>query len=641
MTTHFINSSVDCPMCKSKVSFRSVTANMLVCSICNTAMERFESGTINTISLSVAKKDVPLGVLQVGTRGVYTDFSFELIGCLHCNFEDYSSRRWTVLWADNTTGLLVETLGFYAFYKKVEPDFASKLPTVRQTPVGGERMELLRGKHTLVFDKSFCDSVWLEGEVSWMDRDGIFHTVELGALNGGGRLELVDLGKNVFELFQVDYVGLHELALTNLHPAALPKNLPCAKCGKPVTVRLPHHSRHCICSHCNTWNELEPGKNAFQPNKKKISPYTFALPIGSKAIIDGNDYILTGATVKNETGESDVFWREYTLYDAITGYAFLAEYNGHWSFLKETKLNCDWPQFDNTVYFDGEKFELFNDYEFNVRSAAGEFFTTLHTVGFNAREYIAPPNMYAAELNKGKDLAWYKARYMSEAELSASFVGMVPVLTYKTGVGPLQPLKHTIQTRLLLRMCGIFFLLFFAVQVFFELTARRENLFQASFDVPDSLLSRGITTSSFELKPSKSNLDFLISSPVDNNWFEASMTLVNEKSGQEYAVEKGVEYYHGYSDGESWSEGSTEAEAGLSSIPAGRYHLNIFPAAPAGSPGTHFAVSVINDTPIWSNFFLVLGMLGLYPLLVWWRNQTFEKRRWNNTPYNPYQKDDE
>ena len=639
MTTHFINSSVDCPMCKSKVSFKSTSANMTVCPICNTSMERFESGNTKTLSVAVAKKEIPLGVLQIGTRGIYTDFSFEIIGCLHCEFEDYASKRWTVLWADNTTGLLVETLGFYAFYEKRLPDFASKLPTVSHTPIGVEKLELLKGHQVMVFDKSFCSTVYLQGEVVWMDKDGIFHTVELGEINGG-RLELVDLGNGAFELYQVTYVGLHELSLTNLHSAGPAKTLPCAKCGKSVTIRTPHYTRHCVCIHCNAWNEIEPGRSSFQLNKKKLSPYTFALPIGSKAIIDGNDYEITGATVKNETGESDVFWREYTLYDAITGYAFLAEYNGHWTFLKETKLNCSWPQFNTALLFDGEEFDLFNDYEFNVRSAAGEFFTSLHTVNFTAREYIAPPQMYAAELNKGKDLAWYKARYISDSELNTAFGVAFCPLSYQTGIGPLQPLKHTIKPRLLLRMCGIFFLLFFAVQLFFEFTARKENLFQNSFDLPDSLLSRGITSTSFELKPSKSNLEFLINAPVDNSWFETSMTLVNEKTGQEYPLEKGVEYYHGYSDGESWSEGSTEAEVILSSIPAGTYHLNIFPSAPPGS-GTRFSVFVTNDTPMWSNFFIVMGILMIYPLLVWWRHQVFEKKRWNNTPYNPYQKDDE
>jgi len=637
----FNTNSVDCPVCKSSTQFRSTSANLKVCGICNTAMERLEGGLLAKIlALQVFKSEAPFGILQIGTQGVFSKRSFEIIGCLHCDFDDYFSNRYTILWPDATTGLLVETLGFYSMYEKITSDFPSRLPTVKNVPVGTELIEILLGKQFTVFDKSRCNKVFLEGEVFSLDTDGAFSTIELGQLNGD-RLELVELDKSFYELYQLTYVGLFELSLTNLHKIDNNKKaLLCAKCGKRITILLPQQSQHCVCSNCNSWNEIIQGKE-LKSNKKNFADYNFDIPVGTKGTINGFEYQVTGAVVKNEVGSADVFWREYTLYDVLTGYAFLAEYNGHWSFLKEVKLNCPWPAHKEEIYFDNEHYVLFNNYSSKITSAAGEFFTSLNTADIIAREYVSPPEMYVAENAGGKDITWYKASHINNNTVFEGMGLIDKTMPTQHGVGPLQLMKFHINLALLFRMCGIIGLVFLGMQVFFEFNAKQEILYQNTFNIPDSLLSRGLTTLSFEIKQASSNLQFLMSAPVDNNWLQLSASLVNDRTGAEYNFEKGVEYYHGYTEGENWTEGERDAEVVLSSLPAGMYHLNIFPSTQSGLAEIQFSVTVVSDVPMWRNFFIILLMVALYPLVVWWRTQTFEKKRWNNSAYNPYQKDSE
>ncbi|RYZ97130.1 MAG: hypothetical protein EOP47_22425 [Sphingobacteriaceae bacterium] len=145
-------------------------------------------------------------------------------------------------------------------------------------------------------------------------------------------------------------------------------------------------------------------------------------------------------------------------------------------------------------------------------------------------------------------------------------------------------------------------------------------------------------TPSFELKNNSSALDFLIKSEIDNNWLEATVVLVNEKDNQSWEVTESIEYYHGYEDGESWTEGSQEAEVLLSGIPGGKYHLNIYPAS-GDISNKNIHISINANPVVWRNVWVTILLLCLYPLYAWYRMRNYEKRRWMNSDYTPYETD--
>jgi hypothetical protein len=129
---------------------------------------------------------------------------------------------------------------------------------------------------------------------------------------------------------------------------------------------------------------------------------------------------------------------------------------------------------------------------------------------------------------------------------------------------------------------------------------------------------------------------------VSNSWFELTGTLVNVATGAEYTLEKGVEYYQGVSEGESWSEGSSSATGYLSEIPQGTYYLQIngngerglssyLDARQADRFSLEIKYDVSNDRNLW---YCLLALLILPAIHFIWVLM-IEKKRWENSPLTP------
>jgi len=629
----FSNNDIQCPVCSNSIGFSSFRTNTKVCPTCNSVIERNEAGVATTLSISSVKQQVN-NIITIGTRGKYNSKAFEIIGCLRCDMGRFYHNRWTIRFDDGNIALLTESLGFYAIQQKTNIENAAKLQLVSALDTGTDSIEINRGSKMYVFEKYKCEKSWIEGEVFLPKASTYFKGYEL-ADNYDNRLEIIDYGSNLFEVFTIDYILLNELALTNTAKTKVEAvTLKCGRCSKPVTIKLPQYNKHVVCESCFAWNERE-GNNTLK-ERKKFDDLRSDLPLKSKGIINGIYYEIIGITKKYESGSIDTHWMEYTLFNEETGFAFLAEYNGHWTYLKEIKLGHSWPQYNQEIMVDGENYVLFNDYTFKIKSACGEFFTPLNGGNIKAKEYISPPEMYAAENNDGKEITWYKAKHMSAEEVFKGLNSDSPI-PYSFGVGPLQPMRLPINMRLLTRMTLIALAVFLSIQVFFSFSATDTVVFTENFLIPDSIPPKGIVSNSFVLQPQSSNLEFYISAPVADSWVELDITLVNDQTGKEYNLNKGVEYYSGYSEGEHWTEGSTDTDAMLSSVLGGTYHLNIFPSTGGNSKVTYFSITIKNDVPMWRNFVFVTLFALIFPLLQWIRTQTFERRRWNNSPHNPYQ----
>lgn len=621
--------TVNCPVCNSPIGFIAAANTHKVCSICNSVMEKMEDGSVKVSPVDAATKN-NRSVIQTGTRGSYKKQSFEVTGCIHCDTERQYINQWSIVYQNGKTGLLIECLGLYAIAEKIVPAYPEKFPQVKKIALGVDATELVKGRMMYVFDRAKCLEKHIEGEVYYPGQ--LFTITELVDKNNLAA-EVLEYQNDYFELYSKEYITLQELSITvTVATANLPVMLSCDSCGKPVTIRLPQYALHCVCPNCNKWNEINNAGSTLKARDKKFKPFTPALPIGSKGVIKDLPYEVIGATEKNEAGSSNTKWREYTLYNASTGFAFLAEYNGHWSYIKEIKSGMPWPYYKEEITVGIENFVLFNDYRFNIVSAAGEFVPPLTGGNISAREFISPPEMYMAENNDGKEITWYKGEYISNSKVFEGLNVVEKTMPPVVGVGPLQPMKAYISMGLLKRISIAAFLLLFITQIILTSSAKNETIFSSGFYIGDSLSRKSIVTEAFELKQASSNLEFIISAPVNNSWFEADVTLINDRTGKEYSFEKGVEYYSGYTDGESWTEGSKDADILLSSVPKGKYHLNIFPTGDPLNRVSTFSIQVTNDVPVWRNFFLLTLLLGLYPFIMWWRTQSFEKRRWNNEP---------
>ncbi|MBL0742030.1 DUF4178 domain-containing protein [Chryseolinea lacunae] len=406
----------------------------------------------------------------------------------------------------------------------------------------------------------------------------------------------------------------------------------CPKCQTVNTVRGKAMTLALTCSSCKTYFGVGKWSKDLTTFGTSYEP---VLPIGAKGKIDGKVYEVMGLVVKKEQ-KYKYDWREYIIFNPFEGYAFLSEYNGHW--------NMVWPVDDvpplamsaSDFVDEGFHFRLFQKYKAKVIYAVGEFFfdvVHITETTFN-REFIAPPLLFALEKSDDSVL-WCKGEYMTPSEVASAFQIPVSKLPSKTGMGYTQPMMGKIKNGAVVSFSILVFIFLLIAQMFFSGSAEEKVVYQGNFFQADLKDQKFFKTSSFTLEGGSKSLEVVVVAPLLNDWFFAEFSLIDETTGTETIFTKDVEYYQGYEDGESWSEGSTKGEAFLSQIPAGKYHINIYPEFSTSSH--EFSLTVKRDVAAWSNFWLTLLMLSVFPIGYFIRRNWMEKKRWSESDYSPYE----
>lgn len=402
------------------------------------------------------------------------------------------------------------------------------------------------------------------------------------------------------------------------HAANTPK-------GKALTVAM-------TCTGCGTYFCVH---STINDKFKNVHPP--AIPLGSRGVFDGKTYEVYGFSVKREKKHRYNF-REYFLFNPYHGIAFLSEYDGHWNFLKPY-TNHPWSleYTDEDPFVNGSTFRLYARNRVEVLYATGEYFNDMIAVAEDSEhwEHIAPPFLLTYEQSKTM-VSSFLGKYKSREEVAAAFKIPKEKLPAKKGMGYTQPLVGSFTPSALIAVTLISILLAFGMLMFSFNQAAEENLFHRMYDrseLKDS--TKMFSTPTFELKGTK-NLMLQIYAPVENDWFFAEYSLINDGTDEEYVFTKEVEYYFGYTDGENWSEGSKTTEVFLSSVPPGKYHFNIYPEFSPTSKG-QFQVAVFHDTKFYSNFWILVLGLCAFPAVYFLYRHHKEVRRWSDSDYSPYE----
>jgi hypothetical protein len=129
---------------------------------------------------------------------------------------------------------------------------------------------------------------------------------------------------------------------------------------------------------------------------------------------------------------------------------------------------------------------------------------------------------------------------------------------------------------------------------------------------------------------------------VENNWLYVAGDLINEETGVVQQFDLPMERYHGVDGGESWSEGDPEQTDYISALPAGRYTMRLEAQWENWNQAEppQFSVRVEQGVPRLVNLLLVLVALSIIPLLAAWWHFSFERRRWADSAFNPYESGD-
>ncbi|HTJ50862.1 MAG TPA: DUF4178 domain-containing protein [Cyclobacteriaceae bacterium] len=362
--------------------------------------------------------------------------------------------------------------------------------------------------------------------------------------------------------------------------------------------------------------------------------YPQALPLGAKGKIDGTVYEVMGFLVKKEK-RYKYTWREYMLFNPYLGYAFLSEYDGHWNFIWPIEDNPKEHRVDNSFVYEHETYQLFQKYNAEVIYANGEFFFDVVdlTDSTLTEEYIAPPFLLGREVNEDS-LLWFKGEYITEKELSEAFDIPAKNFPQKRGLGYTEPVSTSFSDQSLI-IVGILLCLFVILsQLFLSSFDKNTVVYQDTFSADKLTSQKVFITPSFTLEGSSKNLDIETYAPLSNDWFYAEFTLINEDDGTEYNFTKEIEYYSGYEGGESWSEGSMFGEALLSKIPGGHYHINIYPEF--STLNHEFSIKVTRDLPTYTNMWVVILCIIIYPAVYLVHKRYREQARWSESDYSPY-----
>jgi hypothetical protein len=146
-----------------------------------------------------------------------------------------------------------------------------------------------------------------------------------------------------------------------------------------------------------------------------------------------------------------------------------------------------------------------------------------------------------------------------------------------------------------------------------------------------------IFTEPFTLRGGR-NIRVTANADVDNNWVYVAGDIINEETGLVQQFDLPVELYTGVEDGESWSEGGRRQSVHLSALPEGSYTMRL--EAQWGNwnkPTTpRLEVRVEQGVPRLLNLLLLLVALSALPLLVVIMHFGFERRRWADSAFNPY-----
>jgi hypothetical protein len=410
----------------------------------------------------------------------------------------------------------------------------------------------------------------------------------------------------------------------------------CPSCKHENHLRGRSLTRALTCAKCKSYFRLKlRGDDKFAKFNENYVP---VLPLFSKGKINGNTYQVMGFTVKRE--KYSYKWREYHLFNPLVGMAYLSEYDGHWNFYKSHSGNPIKESIDFTFENEDKKYRLYQKYTPRVLYAEGEFFLDEVYISeeSNISEYISPPYSFILQASEYR-YEWLKGEYISSNAVAEAFKLPKEKVPEKVGLGYTQPIIRAFTENNLLKVIFAVVVLLILTQIFFQSTAKHEKVFSKTYYKKDLTEQKMFSTESFSLTNGTQGIQIGIGAPIDNDWFYADFTLVEEATKIEHEFSKEIEYYHGVDGGESWSEGASRGEAFLSSIPEGAYHINIHPQF--GFNAEYFEIDVFQGEPIYSNFFVTLLILAAFPIFYFAHKYYKEKQRWSESDYSPYETDDD
>ena len=413
-------------------------------------------------------------------------------------------------------------------------------------------------------------------------------------------------------------------------------NLQCTGCGAPVNLRLPGLSKIVICDYCGSVLDTEYEELKIVSTFERNANIKPLFELGDRALFEGQDFEFVGFARKRDNG--DHHWDEYLLFNPYMGFRYLAYWSGHWSYTRILKgfpfsiqgqpiVGSEKPI---SAMKNGKSYKYFFEYRAEVVYVLGEFNWKLKKGDISAfTDYINPPYSLTAEFS-GNEVVWSRSEYITPQEIAKAFE-YKETLPKPVGVAPNQinPFKKSSTFGLVTALVTTIALTIGSGMIRSEekvIFNQRytENLAKVAYD------QNRQKTINFDIGEvnidSKKNLEIKLRANVSNSWAHMIMFFQNEKNQKITILDQGVEYYYGYTDGESWSEGSQSTDFITKEFEPGKYYVRGIALTNIRDP-FQLDVKIIRDV-------IPMGWFAFFLFLIWvplgyffWHFSSFEKRR--------------
>lgn len=640
-----MNQSYDCPNCGGAVVFQSSLAVFAVCSHCHSMVVRHD---VNVEAIGqMAQLPPDLSPLQIGTDGEIDGQGFTLIGRVRRAYDEGSWNEWCALFGDGRFGWVAEAQGFFMVsFEIAPPDHFPGGPG--GLPVGGKIT--IADQAYEVTDKKENVCLGSEGELPFLAPPSRKATsVDLSGADGEfASAEFSDAGTRVFV---GRYARFEDLKFSKLRSvpgwsedALEPKrnettSLQCPNCGAAVVLRAAGFTMSATCGSCGSLIDTATPDLGLIRRAKEKQRITPQIPIGRRGVLFGVNYEVIGFQHVKDNYSG---WFEFLLFNPWHGFVWLVTYNGHWTFVRRL---YERPAVSEGVFtgsaahakFNGESYRIFAASQVTTDYVVGEFYWKV-AVGMAAHvtDFVNPPKILSREAYpKLAEETWSQGEYIEPEVIEKAF-GLEQPLREPDGVYLNQPNRFAEKGRQLKWLVPVLVVALLVVQIISSSRAAHQQVFNATFQYQAGVTNPIAVTEPFEIKDQNQALELGLHSPVDNKWLDLDIDLVNADTHQVVAsLEQGIEYYHGIDEGEYWSEGKQTEQVLVPAVAPGKYYLTIDASADPALPQSPFTVTVVRDVVVWSNFWIALALLLIYPVYCWLRAYAFERARWLESDYTP------
>jgi hypothetical protein len=227
-------------------------------------------------------------------------------------------------------------------------------------------------------------------------------------------------------------------------------------------------------------------------------------------------------------------------------------------------------------------------------------------------------------------MEWYSGRYLPAESVRAAF--KVKDMPRQTGVGAAQPFERSPERRTAVWSFFVAALLMLALAVVTLGYGRKA----ADFAVPPAQYLIAENPDGFVSEPFTLTKGGIVqvetSAPVDNSWVYLEIQLLNEERETLLAYTNEISYYHGYSGGESWSEGSQHDSSVFKVSTPGTYRIAVGGEGGQGNTSTAPKREIVKveiyEGVVLQRYFIVLFILFLiFPIFELLRGAQFEAQR--------------